>query len=56
MKIRFLGPGDQINVGGLGRDKTAVRAHRKGEVLDYDPERARELLKTAKKVKFEKVK
>lgn len=48
MKIRYLGPGDAVVVGGFG-------PHRRGEVKDYPDDVGEELLATSVKQRFEAV-
>jgi hypothetical protein len=48
MKIKYLGPGDSVEVGGFGR-------HLRGQVKDYPEEAGRELLATSKRQQFEEV-
>ena len=49
MKIKYLGPSSSVNVGEFG-------PHPKDTVKDYPEPVAKELLATAKKQKFERVK
>lgn len=48
MKVKYFGPQSAVRVGGFGQ-------HKQGEIKEYPPEFAAELLRTSKKQHFEAI-